>query len=143
MGKFRRSGHYVEDAQLHSLEALRKWATLLAAVAPRIGRLKYLARVTPEAASTIELSPEEIAVLKRDQASRGVKKKRFVPAAPTLADVTRWIAQLGGWIDPKGNGPPTIGRGLERLSLLVDAARSRKSSKSRQPLSRLESKGKP
>lgn len=123
----------VEDAQLHSLEALRKWATILAAVAMRIERLKYLARTTPDAPATIELSPEEIVALKRDQASRGVKKKRVVPASPTLKDVTRWIGQLGGWIDQKGNGEPgatTIARGLERLSALVSAARSRKSAKS-------------
>lgn len=123
----------VEDAQLHSLEALRKWATILAAVAMRIERLKYLARTTPDAPATIELSAEEIAVLKRDQASRGVKKKRVVPASPTLKDVTRWIGQLGGWIDQKGNGEPgatTIARGFERLSQLVNAFR-RKSAKPR------------
>lgn len=122
----------VEDAQLHSLEALRKWALILAAVAMRIERLKYLARTTPDAPATIELSSEEITVLKRDQASRGVKKKRAVPASPTLEEVTRWIGQLGGWIDQKGNGPPgatTIARGFERLSVLVHASRSRKSSK--------------
>jgi hypothetical protein len=99
----------------------------------RIERLKYLARTTPDAPATIELSADEIAALKRDQASRGVKKKRVIPASPTLKDVTRWIAQLGGWIDQKGNGEPgatTIARGLERLSQLVHTFR-RKSAKPR------------
>jgi hypothetical protein len=48
----------------------------------RIERLKYLARTTPDAPATIELSADEIAALKRDQASRGVKKKRVIPASP-------------------------------------------------------------
>ncbi len=73
--------------------------------ATRIERLKYLSRNQPELPATLELSADEIEVLKRDQASRGVKEKRVVPASPTLADVTRWIAELGGWIDRKGNGP--------------------------------------
>ena len=75
-----------------------------------------------------------------------MKKKHVVPASPTLADVTRWIAELGGWIDQKGNGPPgatTLGRGLERLAQLTAALRLRKSAKSGQPTIRLGSKGKP
>jgi hypothetical protein len=136
----------VEDAQLQSVEALRKWATILAAVATRIERLKYLSRSTPNAPAATELSAEEIEVLKRDQTSRGVKKKRVVPSVPTLADVTRWIGELGGWIDQKGNGPPgstTLGRGLERLSHLTAASRARKLARSRPSTIRLGSKGKP
>jgi hypothetical protein len=40
----------VEDAQLRSVDAVIKWATILAAVATRIERLKYLSRREPEAA---------------------------------------------------------------------------------------------
>ena len=141
-----READNVEDAQLQSVEALRKWATILAAVATRIERLKYLSRNQPESPAELELSADEIEVLKRDQASRGVKKKRVVPASPTLADVTRWIAELGGWIDQKGNGPPgatTIGRGLERLSHMTHALRLRKSARAGPRTIRLGSKGKP
>jgi Transposase Tn5 dimerisation domain len=116
----------VDDAQLQSVEALRKWATILAAVVTRIERLKHLPRNKPSAPAATELSPEEIEALKRDQASRCVNKKRVVPSVPTLADVSRWIAELGGWIDQKGNGPPgstTPGRGLETLSHLTAALR--------------------
>lgn len=85
-------------------------------------------RTTPDAPASVELSDEEISVLKRDQESRGVKKKRVVPEHPTLKDVTRWLGQLGGWIDQKGNGElgaTTIGRGLERLPHLVYAFREK------------------
>jgi hypothetical protein len=142
-----KQGHCkVEETQLQSVEALTKWTTILAAVAVRIERLKLLARNTPDAPATIELSADEITVLKRDQASRGVTKKRVVPKKPTIAEATRWIAELGGWIDQKGNGPPgstTIGRGLERLSHMTYALRLRKSAKSLKRTIRLESKGKP
>lgn len=137
----------VEDAQLGSVEALTKWATILAAVATRIERLKYLSRNKPDAPATSSLTPDEIEVLKREQASRGVKKKEIIPKHPTIAQATRWIAQLGGWIDQKGNGPPgstTLARGLERLSDMTFAFRlARNNRKSRQPTIRLGSKGKP
>ncbi|MBX3252298.1 MAG: IS4 family transposase [Myxococcales bacterium] len=131
---WKQGGCNVEEAQLHSFEALRKWTTILAAVATRIERLKYRSRNTPDAPASTELSADEIEMLKRDQRSRGVRKKRVVPSAPTIADVTRWIAELGGWIDQKGNGPPgsmTLGRGLERLSHLAAAHQARKSLKAR------------
>ena len=48
----------VEDAQLRSADAVIKWATILAAVATRIERLKYLSRREPETPATAELSPK-------------------------------------------------------------------------------------
>ena len=41
-------------------------------------------------------------------------KKRKLPAVPTIAEATRWIAELRGWIGP-ANGPPgamTLARGM-------------------------------
>lgn len=111
----------VEDAQLHTQEAVIVWATILAAVATRVERLKYLSRRTPDEPATIELRPEEIEVLKLDQKRRWTKPKR-IPKAPTIAEATAWVAELGGWIGP-GNGPPgsiTLARGLERLGFLVE-----------------------
>ena len=111
----------VEDAQLHTEQAVIIWATILAAVATRIERIKYLSRRTPDAPATIELRPEEIEALEFDQQRRWTKPKPF-PKAPTIGDATRWIAELGGWIGP-ANGPPgsvTLARGLERLGYLVE-----------------------
>ena len=117
-----KQGHCnVEDAQLHTQRAIIVWATILAATATRIERLKYLSRRTPDAPATIELRPEEIEALEFDQRRRWTKPRPF-PIAPTIADATRWIAELGGWIGP-ANGPPgsvTLARGLERLGYLVE-----------------------
>jgi hypothetical protein len=110
---------HVETSQLRSKEAMEKWATILAAVAMRIERLKYLSRNTPDAPATTELGDDEIEALKLDQRDRS--KKKPVPPSPTIKQATEWIAQLGGWIGP-ANGPPgsiTLARGLDRLRDLV------------------------
>lgn len=109
----------VEDAQLRSEEAVKKWATLLSAVATRIERLKYLSRTQPDAPATTELGPEEIEALQLDRSTRGGRRRR---TPLTVGVATSWIAELGGWIGPQ-NGPPgsiTLARGLERLGYLVE-----------------------
>jgi DDE family transposase len=115
----------VEDAQLRSLDAVIKWATILAAVATRIERLKYSSRTNPDEAALTVLTSLEIEVLQADQRDRlpkGTRRKKPPPVdTVSIADATTWIAQLGGWIG-KQNGPPgsmTLARGLERLAFLV------------------------
>ena len=56
----------VEDAQLRTKEAVVKWATILAAVATRIERLKYLSRNKPDEPASAEFSALEIEALKLD-----------------------------------------------------------------------------
>jgi hypothetical protein len=112
----------VEDTQLRSEEAVMRWATILAAVAARIERMKYFARTTPKEPATVELTLDEIEALKLDQQKRNAPKRVTLPDMPTIRQATEWIAQLGGWIGP-ANGPPgstTLGRGLERLGYLVE-----------------------
>jgi hypothetical protein len=108
----------VEQTQLRSSLAVRVWATLLAAVAVRIERLKLLSRNAPEQPASIELSPHEIRaliLLKRE----AKKRTEVIPdAMPTIGQATVWIAELGGYTGKSSGGPPgsiTIRRGLERL----------------------------
>ena len=115
----------VEDAQLRSLDAVIKWATILAAVATRIERLKYSSRTHPSEPALTVLTSLEIEVLQADQRDRlpkGGRRKKPPPVeSVSIAEATTWIAQLGGWIG-KRNGPPgsiTLARGLERLGFLV------------------------
>jgi hypothetical protein len=105
----------VESTQLRARSHVIKWATFLAAVATRVERLKHLARQTPDAPASIELSDAEVQatlLLKRQQK----KRTETVPdAMPTIAQATYWIAQLGGYTGKSSGGPPgsvTIGRGL-------------------------------
>ena len=112
---WKKGGCQVEQSQLHTAAAAMKWATLLFTVAVRIERLKYLARSSPDAPASVELSPYEIRaliILKRQQK----KRTETVPdAMPTIAQAARWIADLGGYTGkPKGGsfGSITLGRGL-------------------------------
>jgi hypothetical protein len=110
-------GCNVEKTQLRSASAVMKWATILAAVAARIERLKQLARTQPEAPASNELTPIEVQALV-------LLKKRYRNANenicdnPSIEHAVLWIAQLGGYTGKSSGGPPgalTIRRGLDRL----------------------------
>ncbi len=111
-----KQGHCnVEDAQLRSVEAMVTWAVILAAVAARIERLKYLSRATPDAPASVELGEDEIEALKAERTARYPNRELDLPKMPTIGEVT-----LMG----KRSGPPgsiTLARGLERLAIYVHA----------------------
>lgn len=114
----------VEDSQLRSERALRKWALIMAAVATRIERLKLLARTKPDLPADLEFSEIELhtlLLLKR----RSKKKTETVPdSVPTIAQATLWLAELGGYTGKSSGGPPgtiTISRGLAKLRAGADA----------------------
>lgn len=108
----------VEDTQLRSANAVIKWATILAAVATRIERLRRLAREQPDAPATIELNADELEALV-------FLREQYVSAPSSRDELTikkavRWIADLGGFVGNGANASPgavTIGRGLEQLTM--------------------------
>jgi hypothetical protein len=112
----------VEETQLRSMEAVLKWATIMAATATRIERLKHLHRNEPERAAADELTSWEIkaAVILRKK-----YKKRTDPMPtdkPTLGEIVSWIADLGGYTGKSSGGPPgsiVIRRGLEMIAPLA------------------------
>jgi hypothetical protein len=121
----------VEESQLRSTAHVTKWATILAAVAIRIERLKFLARTQPDVAASSELTPHEIRALvlwKR----RTKKRTEAVPKdSPAMGDAVLWIAQLGGYTGKSSGGPPgaiVIGRGLDRLKERAEALEDLESS---------------
>jgi hypothetical protein len=102
----------VERSQLRSPNALRRWATILAAVATRAERLKTLARTTPEVSALTELSREEV-----DAAIVLSETKRFrVGTDIPLAEAVELIAHVGGYTGRRNSGGPpgtkVITRGL-------------------------------
>lgn len=113
----------VEATQLHTTEAVCKWAILHAAVALRTERLKNLARTTPAEPASIELSQDEIRVLVALK-HRIKNSVESVPNDPTIGQAVTWIAQLGGYTGKSSGGPPgsiTIARGFEKLLASVEA----------------------
>ncbi len=108
----------IESSQLRSRANFQRWATLLAAVATRIERLKFLARNKPKTPAIQEFSRDEIdAAILRTKTN---KHKRGDDL--NIAQVVHLIALIGGYTGNKKQGPPgtvTIRRGLEKVEMLA------------------------
>jgi len=114
----------VEDTQLHTKDRVIRWATMLAVVAARAERLKHLARSQPDAPASIALSSTEIEALRVAKIKYKARNEIIPEGVPTIARAVVWIAELGGYTGKSSGGPPgstTIGRGLKRLMIWVDA----------------------
>ena len=108
----------VEQSQLHSTVHVTKWATILAAVAIRIERLKLLARTQAELAASVELTPYEVHALLLWKRRNKTRTEVIPKSNPTIGQAVLWIAQMGGYRGKSSGGPPgsiVIARGLERL----------------------------
>lgn len=107
----------VEDNQLRSATAAIKWATILMGVAARIERIKQLSRETPDRPATDEFSPAEIKAAALLYFGKAAKTKIQPVAKPSIADVTLWIAYVGGYTGRTSSGGPpgsiTLSRGLK------------------------------
>lgn len=105
----------VEETQLRSVGAIKRWGTILAAVAARAERLKTLSRTEPERPARDELSDDEIRALQLISKEKNHRPNDW--ALMTLGQATILIAYLGGW-GGRSQGPPgatILGRGLERV----------------------------
>jgi hypothetical protein len=111
----------VEETQLRSSAAVIKWATILTAVAVRTDRLKQLSREEPQTPASDEFTPLELRaiVLLRF----GEKTRPPSTAAPTIAEATLWVAQIGGYTGKRPStlppGSVTIARGLSQVKTAV------------------------
>jgi hypothetical protein len=103
----------IESSQLGSPDALQRWATILAAVAVRIERLKRLARTKPNTPADVELSPTELRALKTLKFGENPPEHN-----PTIAEAILWLAELGGFANKYSGRQPgatVLGRGLKYL----------------------------
>lgn len=119
----------LEASQLRSPKTFKCWATLQAAVATRIERLKQVSRSEPDSSALTLASRAEIDTLIVLAIS-----KKLVPAKRliwkpgddmTSHDFVELIAMMGGYTGRTSSGGPpgsiTIRRGLERLLPVVEA----------------------
>lgn len=114
----------VEDNQLRSASAAIKWATILMGVAARIERIKQLSREQPDLPATDEFSPAEIKAAALLYLGKAAKAKLRPSVTPTIAEVTLWIAYLGGYTGKSSGGPPgsiTLTRGLKDVRAAAKA----------------------
>jgi hypothetical protein len=111
----------VEDTQLRAFGNLTKWATITAAVAARIERLKHLSRETPDSNAADAFSRHEL------DAIIHLRKPAGVSFGDTLSlrQATRWMADIGGFSGSSAVHPGSIvlARGLERVLVVADVLR--------------------
>jgi hypothetical protein len=104
----------IELSWLRQREHFFKWATLLSAVAARLERIRLLSRTEPERNALEEFTQDEI------DAAIALRKPKGISlgARPTLGEMTRWVADIGGYTGKSSGGPPgirVIARGFERV----------------------------
>lgn len=117
--KILKSGCKVEDCRLENATALMRYLTLKSVIAWRVFWMVQINRVEPDTSCTLVLAEHEWQALY-------VKIHRTPAPAetiPTVHQVVRWIAQLGGFLGRKSDGEPgvtVLWRGWQRLQDLAD-----------------------
>lgn len=113
-----KSGCRIERLQLETAESMKTAIAMFSIVAWRLLWLTYEARRHPQASCTDVLDDQTWQV-----AYRASHPRRPLPSErPSLSEVTRWIAQLGGFLGRKHDGQPgvtTLWRGWRRLEDLL------------------------
>ena len=108
-----KNGCRVEALQLDSLEKIERALTLYMVVSWRIARLMRLGRTCPDLPASLMFDPDEI------HAAHVLTNKPMPRTPPTLNDMVRRVAMLGGFLARKGDGEPgvkTIWIGLQRVT---------------------------
>jgi len=114
----------VERCQLRKKEHAVKWATLMAAVAARIERLKHLARTEPERPADSEFSAHQLQALILMKRKYKKRTETISDDVPSIAAAVMWLAELGGYTGKSSGGPPgatTIRRGLDLITPVAEA----------------------
>jgi hypothetical protein len=114
----------VERSQLRSVHALTAWATILAAVATRIERIKHLSREHPESSARDEFSADELEALLIMHHHRRPHEALPKTDQMTMGQAAHLLADLGGYVQSSAKRPPgsvVLARGLLRLQHYVEA----------------------
>lgn len=109
-----KTGCAFEARQLRTIRTLTNTLGILAVIAYRLLLLRWLERTDSDAPATTVLEPVLIEALAARL--RHIKEPKPLPRSPSVADLMRGIARLGG--HHKSNGPPgwqILWRGLHDL----------------------------
>ena len=107
-----KNGCLIEALQLGSIEKIERALVLYMVVAWRIARLMRLGQACPDLNAQLMFEPDEWA------AAFILNKKRHPDQAPTLNEMVRLVARLGGFPARTGDGEPgvkTIWLGMQRI----------------------------
>jgi len=109
-----KSGCGIEALQLKKAESLMKAVAVYSLAAFNIMQLTYQSRQTPDASCEVVLSRQQWEALYMLK----FKTNKLPKQPPSLQDATKWLAQMGGYLGRKSDGPPglkTVWLGYESL----------------------------
>jgi Transposase DNA-binding/Transposase DDE domain len=114
----------IESCKLGSKDAIIRWVTMMASVAARIEHVKHAARKTPNAPATVVFSRAEIdaTILLYKEGLTKIHVPYKPGDTPSVAEITYWIASLGGHMGNPKTRPPgatVIRRGLEQVAAVA------------------------
>lgn len=113
--KVLKSGCKVEDCRLGTADRLCRYLTVFTIIAWRLFWMTHINRTHPNAPATMVMADHEWKVL-----YAVIHNTTQLPEqVPTVRQVVRWTAQLGGFLARKGDKEPgvtTIWRGWQRLT---------------------------
>ena len=115
-----KNGCQVEALQLATVQKIERALTLFMVVSCRIARLMRLGRTCPDLPASLMFDPDEI------RAAHVLTNKPMPQTPPSLNDMVRRVAMLGGFLARKGDGEPgvqTIWIGLQRVTDFVAGLR--------------------
>ena len=107
-----KNGCRIEALQLGSIEKMERALVLYMVVAWRIARLMRLGRTCPDLNAQLMFEPDEW------KAAYILNKLKVPKDPPTLNEVVRLVARLGGFLGRKSDGEPgvkTIWLGMQRI----------------------------
>ena len=99
-----KSGCGIETLQLKKASSLMKAIAVYSLAAFSIMQLTYQSRETPEVSCEVVLTKQQwetLYILKH-------KINALPEKPPTLQEATKWIAQMGGYLARKSDGPPGL-----------------------------------
>jgi hypothetical protein len=117
--KVMKSGFKVEACQLHTVDRLYRFITLVSILAVRLQAMTHLARQTPDKSCEEILTKDEWRALycKVNRTQKPPQKP------PDIKIAILWIAILGGYLARNSDPPPgsiVIWRGWQRLTEITD-----------------------
>jgi hypothetical protein len=116
--KVLKSGCKIEDCRLDTAAELVRYVSLKSMIAWRLVWMTQVNRAQPDFACSVVLAPQDWQAL-----YAAIHRTASLPTTePTVRQVVRWIATLGGFLGRKGDGEPgvtVLWRGWQRLHDLV------------------------
>ena len=116
-----KNGCEVEELQLSVIDRLERALALFLVVAWRVSYLMRKGRTCPELDAALFFDADEI------RGAHLLSKLKMPAKAPTLNEVIRLIAKLGGFLGRKGDGEPgvkTIWKGLDQVYASAETLRA-------------------